>query len=84
MTKLSARAQKAIEILANGGHFWVGDDRGYHGQPAVVYELYEAGRRFKVKGFGISTMREIEHLLDRKQDKFGFDHGVYKLAQLGA
>lgn len=80
MTKLSTRAQKAIEILEAGGHFWVGEGRGYHGQPAVVYELYEAGRRYKVKGFGVSTMREIEHLLDRKQDRHGFDYGTYRLA----
>lgn len=78
-TNLTARAKKAIEVLTDGGYFWVHDTRGYHGQPIVAHELYGADRR-RVKGIGIQAMREIEHLLDRKQDKFGFDHGVYRLA----
>lgn len=79
MSNFSKRGQKALEILSEGGYIFVGEGRDYHGRPAVVYELYNHLKK-RVSGFGIQTMREIESQLNRKQDRFGFEYGLYRLA----
>lgn len=76
---MSKKAQAALNILKEGGYFWVSEGRGYYGKLEAKYQLIGADKKV-VKGFGIQTMRELEDVLDRKQDKFGFDFGIYRLA----
>ena len=75
----SIRAMKALEVLKAGGYIAVGSAQGFHGQPIIAYTLYDRNKK-RVKGFGLQTLREIEPELDKKQDKFGFDYGIYRMA----
>lgn len=76
---MTPRAARALEILKNGGHFWVGLGHDRFGKQDLVHELIEAGNKYKTKGYGLATMRELEPFLNKKQDKLGFDFGVYRL-----
>lgn len=62
-TKLTKRAQSAVEILRNGGFFRKALESQYKGGEKFKTRLYAAGStpwpRFAVKGFGYQTWQEL-------------------------
>lgn len=56
---LSPRAQKALDVLANGGRFAIRLERdGYTGREQFAYRLLDDARRV-VKGVGLKAFYEI-------------------------
>ncbi len=59
LPKLSARAQKALDILADGGNFVCRLERNsYTGREQFAYRLLKEGR--VVRGIGLATFSEIK------------------------
>jgi hypothetical protein len=59
LPKLSARAQKALDVLADGGRFVCRLERNsYTGREQFAYRLLKEGR--VVRGIGLATFYEIK------------------------
>jgi len=59
LPKLSARAQKALDILADGGEFVCRLERnGYTGREQFAYRLLKEGRA--IRGVGLAAFYEIK------------------------
>lgn len=59
VSKISARARKALEVLKNGGRYVRRLERDkYTGREQFVYRLLKDGK--PVKGFGLATFYEIK------------------------
>lgn len=59
LPKLSPRAQKALDILADGGKFCCRLERnGYTGREQFAYRLLKEGR--VVRGIGLAAFYEIK------------------------
>lgn len=63
--KLGRRAERALEVLKEGGYFRYALERHWHGGEKFMWRLH--GKHGGViKGFGFHAAHELKHLMERE------------------